>query len=253
MHKNLKVTFELGSEMIVPVYPIAFDALLMKAAATKEGWNPEEEAESRSSPEIPVERHPLTSLYMASVGFIRYAGRSSQFYTKCYPGDRPPNISRTGGYYKPYHQILYTLACPGSVTFFCRADPVKLEELLPYIPALGSKRAHGYGRVAGYRIEELEEDRSFIYQDQPMRAIPVRYYRNKLNEWYYSLAAPVPPSYAAGNKELCYLPRPGRWLVRTDTADRNERQDEEWSSTRIRPAPGSKRGFRKLWNELEGE
>ncbi|AZN40347.1 hypothetical protein [Paenibacillus albus] len=192
-YKNLQVTFTLCSEMIIPDYPIGFDALLMKALTWRESIPPEQNEGRFDLPELPIERHPSSSLYLASIGFVCSAGRNAQFFTKRYSGDVPYDLDLSGGYFKAHHQNVYTLACPVEVTFYCRGVLAEIQELTALIPALGPKRSQGYGKVAGIQVTEIKEDKSWIYQDEPMRAIPVRYYEDKLQQWYYAFTSPVPP------------------------------------------------------------
>ncbi|WP_308633945.1 hypothetical protein [Paenibacillus silvisoli] len=248
-YKNLQITFTLRSEMIIPDHPIGFDALLMKAIALKENLSPVQGDEG--SPELPIERHAGSSLYLASVGFTRSAGRNAQFFTKRYSGDVPENLDLSGGFFKAYHQSLYTLACPIEVTFYCRGVPAAIRELTAFIPALGAKRSQGYGKVADVRVDEIMEDKSWIYRNEPMRAIPIRYYEDKIQQWYYAFTSPVPPGFAPEWKEVCYLPRPSSWL--SITAGCEEEQGMPQTDP-IRSVPiKKKKSLRNIWSERSTE
>jgi hypothetical protein len=248
LSRNLKVVFHLLTEMIIPDHPIPFDALIIKAKAVKDGFSLDEDPNFFSPVEVPIERHSqFPSLYLASVGFVRSSGRNAQFYTKRYYRDVPEKIDITGGFYKAYHVKPYTLAPPATVTFYVRGEKALIEELVPYIPALGPKRSHGYGKVGEIEIAEIPEDRSWIYKDQPMRAIPVRYYKEKLTDWYYTLINPIPPSYTSYQTELCYLPYPRDWISIVPF-----RQDDK-SSLPHRPEKVKRSGGRTLWDKISEE
>lgn len=247
MSTNLKVVFHLQTEMIAPSNPIPFDALIMKAKTVKDGHAWDEDPTSYSPLELPIERHSdFPSLYMASVGFIRSSGRNVQFYTKQYYGDKPNKIDLTGGFFKSYHINPYTLVPPTTITFYVRGHKPLIEELLPYIPALGAQRSQGYGKVGAVAIEEIHEDRSWIYKDQPMRAIPIHYYEEKITEWYYTFINPIPPSYTTHQMELCYLPSPRDWLTFT------LRQDDD-PSLPHGPKKASRLSRRAIWDQLSEE
>lgn len=250
IYKNLQVMFTLQTEMIIPQHPIPFDALLMKAMAIKNGYSLDEDPGSFHAPEIPLERHPEFSLYRASIGFVTASGRNAQFYTKQYHGDVPHKVDATGGFFKAYHVRLFTLACPISVQFYCRGEKAAIEELLSYVPALGPKRSQGYGKVHHVKIEEIAEDRSWIYNDQPMRAIPVPFYPEKVNDWYYAPSNPTPPSYTSFQREICYLPPPTAWLTVSGNRFAADEQDQPGKrKTKMKKA----KGFRPIWKEGEME
>lgn len=246
MSTNLKVVFRLQTEMIVPDHPIPFDALMMKAKAVKDGYALDEHPNSFLPLELPVERHPqFTSLYLASVGFTQSSGRNAQFYTKRYYGDVPEKMDITGGFFKAYHVKNYTLAPPTAVTFYVRGEKNAIEELVRYIPALGPKRSQGYGKVGDVAITEIPEDRSWIYTGQPMRAIPIHYYKEKITDWYYTLINPIPPSYTSYQTELCYMPHPRDWISFADF-----HQDAHSSlphrAKKVRRSPSR----RALWDQI---
>lgn len=249
-YQNLKVVFYLNSEMIIPRYPIPFDALLMKAAAIKSDYPLDESALLYPVPELPVERHSVfPDLYLASVGFIAASGRNEHFFTKRYHGDLPPKVDISGGFFKAYHLHLYSLSCPAMVTFYCRGDAEAIADLVSCIPALGPKRSQGYGKVRNVTVEVIGEDRSWIHESQPMRAIPVRYYMEKINVWYYTAMNPIPPSYTASQTELCYLPSPSAWLMFPNHSMTAETVEEQVSKL-VRKKT---KGFRKVWGEWEME
>lgn len=249
--KNLRITFTLSSEMIIPDNPISFDALLMKALTLKESLSPEMNSERFPAPELPIERHQGSSLYLASIGFIRSAGRNRQFFTKRYAGDVPQDLDLSGGYFKAYHQHIYTLAPPVEVTFYCRGVPAEIHELTAFIPALGAKRSQGYGKVADIKVTEIKEDKSWIYQDEPMRAIPIRYYEHKLQQWYYAFTSPIPPGFAPEFKEVCYLPRPSSWL--SIAVDFNKEPDMQDADSVGFASFKKKKSLRNIWSEAQNE
>ncbi|MBP3966110.1 hypothetical protein [Paenibacillus lignilyticus] len=250
-YRNLQITFTLSTEMIIPDHPIGFDALLMKALALKENRSPEQGEGITSSPELPIERHQGSSLYLASVGFTRSDGRNVQFYTKRYAGDLPEDLDISGGYFKAYHRSIYTLACPAEVTFYCRGVRSAIRELTALIPALGAKRSQGYGKVASVQVEEIKEDRSWIYRNEPMRAIPIRYYEDKLQQWYYAFTSPVPPGFAPESKEVCYLPRPSSWLH--ITAGSVQEQSKQYADSTGAASFKKKKSLRKIWSDRSNE
>lgn len=208
MYKNLEITFDLASEMVLPIYPIPFEALITKAKALQLNL-PLDRFEENI--EIPIAKHDiLTDLYLASVSFIEASGRYKQFFTKRYDGKL--EVNRGSGYFRNYFTQLNTIIPPIRVTFYCKGLKEEIEELCHYIPALGAFRRQGYGKVGKVTVREINEEKYWIYENKPMRAIPIHYDETKLSEWFYAPCNPVPPSYTTHQTEICYLPRPTDWL-----------------------------------------
>ncbi|KIL36974.1 hypothetical protein SD71_04550 [Cohnella kolymensis] len=248
--ENLQITFHVMSEMIVPEYPIPLETLLIYS-----NYSADAQAERTETPaDLPVARHPSApELYMASIGFIHSAGRHMQFFTKNIAAKKQlwkapsARVDLTGGFFKAYHTRLFTLIPPVTVTFYAYGKRDAIDELVHRIPALGSKRGHGFGKVSSVHITQIDDNLSWIHQDRPMRAIPVRLYPDRIKDWYYTVWNLIPPSYSAQGRELCYVPRQDEWLSVV-----NNRGPSVWETDTLPVAKPlkSKRGkSRHLWQE----
>lgn len=206
----MKIELHIRTDLIIPNHPIPLEALLMKAFAIKEGFLYEETPQEEIP--LPLEKHPDHELYLGSVSFIEGRGRYQHFFVKRYHGIPPKNVDISRGFFRAYKNKIFTLAPPSVITFYGRGDIEKIKELLQYITAIGAKRSQGYGKVQRVVVEEIDVDKTWIYNNQPMRAIPVRLLKDRINEWYYAAFNPSPPSYTTHQTEICFLPKRKDWL-----------------------------------------
>src|SRR5690606_4486934 len=86
-------------------------------------------------------------------------------------GGRKGKIQVKAGTYKAYRMPVTVKLIP-EVTWYCVGDPEEIERLLSKVTAIGKKTAMGYGQVAEWVVEEIEEDWSVQKGKTPMRPIP---------------------------------------------------------------------------------
>ena len=124
---------------------------------------------------------------------------------KRYKGKFNKNYLNEGnGPYKSYQIALLPVAVH-RIVFFGKGNVKEVERLLKkHIKFLGHKRSLGYGQVSEIIVREMDKDVSLLYQDEPMRPLPVR--------GFDGLSASIGPSSVRSpywdklNCEMCYLP-----------------------------------------------
>lgn len=84
------------------------------------------------------------------------------------------------GYFKGFMINLPAILC-NTITFYCKGDKEELERLLPNLSHLGKKPAVGGGHIKSCSICEVDDDYSFIKDDEIMRPIPVDFAENNLD------------------------------------------------------------------------
>lgn len=79
-----------------------------------------------------------------------------------------------GGPYKSLNIPLWTCVTP-FVDCYMVADEERLRALLPHVSGLGRDAARGLGRVLGFEIERIDEDRSWLVGSTLMRPMPLEW------------------------------------------------------------------------------
>ena len=127
-----------------------------------------------------------------------------RFYEKAldYRKVKVKKISRGSGYFKDFAMSLVYIPAK-KVTFYANADPDILEMLFEALPALGKKTSIGFGFIKDFKIEELDEDYSIVWDGIAMRPIP--YFMLKSQEELVMLAYKA-PFWAKENVALCAPP-----------------------------------------------
>jgi len=144
-------------------------------------------------------------LPFASVSFFEPPDvRSLQYYKRLevagFPGKRRVDIG--SGHYRNWMLRAVYVPCH-TVTFYGRGNLSLVSELLEDLTHLGNDTRIGWGKVATWQLQEIEEDRSIVWQGKAMRPIPVRLLKS------YSEAVPLAwraPYWAADTVELCAPP-----------------------------------------------
>ncbi len=153
--------------------------------------------------------------YLASLGFYRQYDQRVEYWNK-----RSDFTSATSGKYlnergkidtgagqlKAYHMpnVIRTVS---DIEFYCVGNLEKVRELLSLIPAIGKKPAEGWGRVHEWVVEPFEEDWSTEGGYGLMRPMPVDQYAPPEGSHYQVRSVAVfPPSWAAKNQQICWVP-----------------------------------------------
>jgi CRISPR type IV-associated protein Csf3 len=117
------------------------------------------------------------------------------------PG-RSTRIDTTRGRFKNYMITLPYYPTP-TVTFYGNGDIRELRSLIEKLPGLGKKIAAGFGSFHSFKIEEIDEDKSLVNEDnKAMRPIPSEFLDERKNYEKISLAYKF-PYWAKGNVALC--------------------------------------------------
>ena len=80
------------------------------------------------------------------------------------------NLLVASGPYKMRHAPVRVRLIP-SISWLVRGDRSEMNKLLKRTPALGLKTAHGYGWMAGWDYEEVEEDNSIFAECRGYRVL----------------------------------------------------------------------------------
>jgi hypothetical protein len=134
----------------------------------------------------PFVRERIDGLPVSRVSFGVAAGREDvAHFGRAFPMERAGllaedqriKIATTGGPYRSFRLPLRLLHC-GRIGWFAalRERPGVLRHVLKQIDAVGKKTAHGWGRVARWEVEPVDEDLSWYAPAEAgpvlMRALP---------------------------------------------------------------------------------
>ena len=122
-------------------------------------------------------------------------------------GGKRGKFSTSDGHTKSYDLQLY-LRTTRQIDWFAVGDADEILRLLQACTHLGKKRAHGYGEVGNWEVQEIENDyHLWGAQGQLMRPMPMRLLDLSLSFEF----APLhwgwrPPARLRCNQELCAMP-----------------------------------------------
>ena len=129
-------------------------------------------------------------------------GYYKRFEDQGFPVHRKKRVESGSGHYRSW-MLRWAVVPAEYVDFYGVGDLALLGELLADLTHLGNDTRVGWGKVARWELEPIQDDRSLVWQGVAMRPIPVRY----LASW--SEAVPLawrPPYWAAENVDLCAPP-----------------------------------------------
>lgn len=150
---------------------------------------------------------------------IRYAGRIPQASISFFPNQRTvlevmhkkleadwigkvKKLYHGSGYFKEY-QMRHIYLVSNKVVFYAVGDVNGLRDLFDELIGLGDNTRVGWGRILGYKIEEIQEDYSIVMNGIATRPIPVKYCKSYSDAFLLSWR---PPYWSADNVELCVPP-----------------------------------------------
>lgn len=122
-------------------------------------------------------------------------------------GKGKKRIDIGGGHFKNYHTPL-VLKSFKTITFFVRGNLSKVKYLLEnYIFYLGKKGSQGFGEVASWEFEKVENNYSLFKDCAIMRPIPARLCDlDNIENYKIQNHAIIPPYWRKDNIELCIMP-----------------------------------------------
>jgi len=178
---NFKIVFHLdGSGVYVdPNEPIHLDALLTWSLAPRLGIHGDLPRDRRPEPvPLPLNRRDIGGhwLYAASALFPDGPqGEDLQFWRKRFRQNRAelstgsPNL--TNGTYRDWNAPMPIMLLRRMVAY-ASGSRNECKRLLRDVQYLGKKRAHGYGKVIGIELDEMEHDWSIVRNGIATRWLP---------------------------------------------------------------------------------
>lgn len=220
--KNHKITFHLQTPICLTFPWMFFDSLLSHLAARK--FNPQSYRYQDSKVvnssmmgkirDIPVQytkglgyHASASQLNDESVSIATIYKRFSDvevfklMTTRNVKMSKGWKVRRGQGHYKDYMIKLVTFHVP-LVSFYFRGDAKKIASMLQDLPALGKKKSIGFGFIKDYKIEDTDEDYSFVKDGVAMRPIPVEL----ADEYDDQAMMNHSPPYWSNNVKLCVPP-----------------------------------------------
>jgi len=194
---------------IVLYDPLFLDSLLTLAVHIRGGrYESPMNYEDIVYVDIPIEKYK--DVWCASAGMF-WSRESKEVWHKKFASEYEDMIDFAGnkeaietgnGPYRAYAMPLI-VSSTSKVVWFARGDKEEVKKLLPYITALGKKRAIGYGMILKWKITEIEQDRSITMPGGVARHIPVEYgdYPNSKRNVSYR-----PPYWDRRYFTECYIP-----------------------------------------------
>ena len=113
------------------------------------------------------------------------------------------NVGAGSGEYKSFRLPFECLIIP-ELYFYIKGERNVIENLCRKVKFIGSKNRVGFGKVKGFEIEEISEDKSFLLNDYtPAKPLTMEW--NLKNDRIAVFSA-VPPYWLKANRQLCYMP-----------------------------------------------
>jgi len=213
--RPLRVTLRMRTPVALNYPWIFFDGLLAHLL-----WRMLEPEEYRALPSkvlderlravldlLPLERtgpvfHASASVFDTESRYVAYIYKRFCERYLDYERVKRKRLERGRGFFRDF-RIGLVVVPARTVTFYAKGEASKIEELLHGLPALGKKRADGFGFVSGFEVEEVEEDWSLVRDGVAMRPLPVG-----MLAWRSDavMMAYRPPYWSKRNITLCAPP-----------------------------------------------
>lgn len=157
--------------------------------------------------------------HASSVGFYKQYGIQTEYWHKKPSahgrlgenyidfGKRRGKVNVSSGEYKAY-RMPEVIRLVGDIEIFAYGNKEKIEDLLTYITHIGKKTAIGWGRVAKWVVEEIEEDYTDISPYGLARPIPVDQATKEQKSVAHTVRriAVKPPYWNHRNVKECFVP-----------------------------------------------
>jgi hypothetical protein len=181
MPEPLVVTARVDGQISLPSGPLALDALLMSAVATRDGLPP---PPPFLPIEIPIAIEPGGRFHLASFSVgkltdydLRHTNQRAPVEQYQTLGPQTGRVQITAGRDKSYRiprEVGHVEG--GSLTWYCLGECGPIAALVQWIPYLGKKRSVGLGRVAEWRVEPCEpwgDGFPVVRDGMPLRTLPL--------------------------------------------------------------------------------
>ena len=219
-HDNLKITFHMSSPIGGSLPWISFDSILAYAVlADILGPDVTDLSSPRANELIPIpipvgergedeKRYYAASfgVYEASEAVSRYRKRWDERYDDLvdFWPKRAAKVQIDGLHFKARDLPLVYRTCD-QLIFYVRGNQPEIERLLKeHITHVGKLRGHGWGRIARYEYELMEEDQSCWWGGHPTRPIPMN--GEDRPALRVSHCGFRPPYWAPQNQTMCWVP-----------------------------------------------
>ena len=214
MH-NLKITVGLSSPVILPRYTTIDSILIALYFAKLRKLGKIGNDFIRTEDFIPEISKFIQVKNGALSGSIWYVGKeatvspSNAMLVKT--KDREHMLKYTGkiqdndgsGEYKLYRFGFEALNIK-EIYFYVWGDKEIIEDLLKNLKGIGKKNSVGFGLIDKIKVEETDEDKSFIIKGQASRPLPCRNWNLESDRVMFYNA--YPPYYDKKDKVPCYMP-----------------------------------------------
>lgn len=199
--------------------PIALDALLMAAVATRDDMPPlAVVGEDRAPIEIPLARSQCGRLYLASWAEYEVEEAELRWINRKFPiaeaqtmmDHRVKSIKISAGPQKSHRIPMESFHVRGDeLTWWCMGDAHAIWALLAHVSYLGRKRAVGLGEVRSWTIEACEAWPGFplLRDGRPTRSLPIDW--PDVGEHDRGYAVLTPPYWEHHREEECLMPLGG--------------------------------------------
>lgn len=181
--RPLHVLATVPGPVSIPHHPIALDALLMAAAAMRDGLPPVDWQDEPTEIAIPVEC--VRGIYQATTARYQVEAADRAWVNRRFPIEEAqamadPKFKRvllSTGPTKSYRLPLEVVYLKDSVIeWWCTGDLEGVRDLLALVMCLGKKRSVGKGEIAEWRVEECEpwgDGFPVLRAGEPMRPLPL--------------------------------------------------------------------------------
>jgi CRISPR type IV-associated protein Csf3 len=214
----LRITAHLGSVIAASDdYSPSLDALLEWLWLDERGLaTPNPSPDNLIQADLPIEKGEIGGEWYWKVSSPCYTIHSEEIsrYRKRWDshdrqlswGKRKAKFNTSEGAEKAYDLPLYLRLTP-AITWYAVGDKTGVEDLLSGCTGIGKKRAHGWGQISKWEVEETGDDWHLQRESQLMRPIPVSQMLPLLPCDFAILSwGWRPPAWLASNKVLCAMP-----------------------------------------------
>lgn len=223
MFKNLKVTAKMRTQVCFSEY-LRFDCIL-SAAKAKDILADTYYSQGKQCGSVQLVVDTLSK-------FLKFNEKLGVFHASCaisdnefvtayskrwnsgldravaFKGKGRAEIDTARGFFKAYRNPLVYHVMP-EIVFYAVGDKAEIERLLQNIAYLGKKSSQGYGEVAEWEIEVIDEDKSIFNNGKIARIIPALAYVSNEHEVTDDMnvaeCAVIPPAYRK-EKMDCFVP-----------------------------------------------
>jgi CRISPR type IV-associated protein Csf3 len=212
----LVVRATLSGAVMLPEHPIALDALLMAAYATRENLPPMSVRDGVEvgipKSAVPLLRSGCGRIYLASEGQYEVDEHERRFLNRRFPiaeaqalgGPKMKRINMSAGATKGYRIPMQMTHLRGdAMVWYAIGEVACVHNLVSTVGYLGKKRSVGLGRVVSWAVEPIDPWEGFpvLLEGRPLRSLPLDW--PGLGEHRIARRVLTPPYYERWRDEEC--------------------------------------------------